>query len=622
VRQTKRCFPWALEEAAVVLAVAAAACAALTPTRGFSLPGSAGPGPLTATVVVGFALGGALASFLLRRRPLALAIAPAAFALSVLLAHVDLRLAEIIAAVFSAYAAAMAFVLRERTLRGAHLVAARALPLLLVALVAQDATASPTVVSVALALGLAAQHGVRRFLRSAADLPFQNAAYWSALAAQLALPVLYAATSRGEAIGGRWVPLGESLLVVASVLLTLRHQPKAGYAGIVGLLIALVFAGPVVPFPPQQFLARPLLNGTALALAACLLSAAHVTGMAGWDGVKRAPGRRLALWPWTAGAGAFAITAVVAGRAEQPWVLGLGLVVCSAALFATSGVWRHMAGVAEVSFPLASLVGLAAGIAVAHSVFAHEAAPWRDVLAVLVGGVLPAGVGIAVRWGVAWAGQEERLVALARLGADPVRRWSLAGTAGVALLIAGRLSWEPPAVPVLPFLAIALVGLAVSEVASASRRLTAELGLVVVVAAIQRAVFAGSAGESAFWLAQWYVVLAAVVALMRYIAHDQRLGAVWLASSAALATLGGFVVALSADAPQQVWLLVAFAGLVGAGVTVGDRRFTGWGALGVLTCVLWAVRAYPYLLLGALGLALIGFAVWWLVRAPRGTLLP
>lgn len=622
LRQTKRSFPWALEDAAIVLAVTAAACAALTPTRGFSLPGSTGPGPLTATAVVGFAMGAALVGFFLRRRPVALAIAPTAFVVSVLLAHVDLRLVEIITAVFSAYAAAMALVLRDRTIRGAHLVAARALPLLLVGLVAQDATASPTVVSVALALGLAAQHVVRRFMRSAADLPFQNAAYWSGIVAQLALPVLYAATSRGEAFGGRWVLLGESLLVVASVLLTLRDQPKAGYAGIAGLLIAWVSAGPAVPFPPQQFLAQPLLNGTALALTACLISTAHVAGMVLWDGVKRSSGRRLGLWPWTAGAGAFAIASVVAGLPEPAWVLGLGLAACSTALFAASGLWRHVAGVAEVSFPLASLLALAAGIAVGHSVFAHEVAPWGDVLAVLVGGVVPAGVGLAVRWGVVWATGDDRLAALARLGADPVRRWSLAGAAATALLMTARLCWEPPAAPVLPFLAVALVGLAVSEVPLASRRLTAELGLVVVVAAVQRAVFAGTAGESAFWLAQWYVVLAAVVALLRYIGHDQRLGAVWLATSAGLATLTGFVVALSADTPQQVWLLVAFAGLVGAGVAAGDRRFTGWGAIGVLACVLWAVRAYPYLLLGALGLALIGFAVWWLVRAPRGTLLP
>jgi hypothetical protein len=80
--------------------------------------------------------------------------------------------------------------------------------------------------------------------------------------------------------------------------------------------------------------------------------------------------------------------------------------------------------------------------------------------------------------------------------------------------------------------------------------------------------------------------------------------------------------AVGADAPQQVWLLVAFAVLTAGGLVVGERAFTVWGTVGVIACVLWAVRAYPYLLLGVLGLALIGAAVWWLVRTPRGTLLP
>jgi hypothetical protein len=240
----------------------------------------------------------------------------------------------------------------------------------------------------------------------------------------------------------------------------------------------------------------------------------------------------------------------------------------------------------------------------------------------IVGGVVPAGVGVALRWATVWAANDERLVGLARLGADPVRRWSLVGAAVVTVGLATRAAWEPPASVVLPFLALALVVVAVPELPLRWRRLGGELGLVIEVAGIQRAVFADMAGESFFWLAQWYVVLTAVIAALRYVAQDHRTGAIWLASSAGMGTLTGLAVAFSADGAQQIWLLVVFAALVGAGVAVGERRFTMWGAIGVLACVLWAVRAYPYLLLGALGLALIGFAVWWLVRSPRGTLLP
>ncbi|WP_138414238.1 hypothetical protein [Sinomonas gamaensis] len=613
VRGTRRrgvAFRWGLEDASVILAVATAACATAS-------------GPVTSALIVGVAVGAALAGLAFLRRKAAVAVAPSAYILTSLLAAGDLRVLEIVTAIFAVYAAIVVFLSRDRTVGGVHLVAARLLPLVLVAMVAHDATASGTVVSVALAAGLAAQHVARLLLRGrAADLPFQAATYWSSIAAQFALPVVYAATGRGEQVGGRWVLLVESLLLVASVLLTLRRQRAAGYAGIVGLLMTLVWAGPAIPFPRGQFLAQPLVTGVGMALTACVIALAHTVGMVLWDGTRRTSGNLGSLWPWTAGAASFAFVAATASAREPAWVVGLALASCAAVLFAASSVWGHVPVASAVSFPLGTLAAPAATIAVAQSIFAREVPPWDGVLVTLVGGVLPAGIGLALRWATVWAAADERLVGLARLGADPVRRWSLVGSAVVALGLAARAAWAPPASPVLPFLALALVALTVPELAPRWRRIAAELGTVLVVAAIQRALFAGRTGESPFWLAQWYVVVAAVVAGVRYFSSQVRAGAIWLAAAASMATVAGLAVAFSADGPQQVWLLVVFAGLVGTGVVVGERRFSVWGALGVLACVLWAVRAYPYLLLGALGLALIGCAVWWLVRSPRGTLLP
>jgi hypothetical protein len=613
IRETRRrgtSFRWSLVDASVTLAVAAAACATAA-------------GPVTSALIVGVGAGAAFTGLALRRRRATLAVAPIGYLVTVFLARGDLRLAEIITAIFAVYAALVVLLTRDRTVGGVHLVAARLLPLVLVALVAQDAMASGSVVSVALAAGLAAQHVVRLVLRGrAADLPFQTATYWSSIAAQFALPAVYAVTARTEHGGGRWVLLVESLLLVASVLLTLRRQPHAGYAGIAGMLMTLVWAGPAIPFPRDQFLAQPLVTGFGMALAACLVAIAHTVGMVLWDGLHRTTGNFRSLWPWTAGAASFAVVAAIAGAGEPAWVRGLALASCAGVLFATSSTWGHIRGASAVSFLLGALAALAATIAIAQSVFARETSPWDDVLVTLVGGVLPAGIGLALRWATVWAVSDERLAGLARLGADPVRRWSLVGSAVVALGLAAHAAWEPPASPILPFLALALVGLTVPELPIRRRRVAAELGMVIVVAAIQRALFAGRMTESPFWLAQWYVVLAAVVAGMRYFSSQVRAGAIWLGAAASMATLTGLAVAFSADGPQQVWLLVVFAGLVGTGVAVGDRRFTAWGAIGVLACVLWAIRAYPYLLLGALGLALIGFAVWWLVRSPRGTLLP
>jgi hypothetical protein len=242
----------------------------------------------------------------------------------------------------------------------------------------------------------------------------------------------------------------------------------------------------------------------------------------------------------------------------------------------------------------------------------------------LIGTLAPAATGLALRWSELWPGDAGlRLETAARFAAEPIRRWSLAGVAVAALVLSAQAVWDPPAVVLVPVLAAALVAVVVPELPARVRRLGLEAGAVLLVAAVQRAVFAETEEPSTFWLAQWYVVAAGAVALLRYYAGRQvSVGRAWLEGSAALLSLTGiWVVATAGDNAQQVWLLVAFAVLTLAGLVLGERRFTVWGAAGVVACVLWSVRAYVYALLGVLGLALIAAAVWWLARRPRGTLL-
>lgn len=622
-------FRWALEDAAVVLGGTALAAFALWPASAYASPGGTGPGPLTATLVVGLAAASALSGALLRGRVEALWLAWAGMVAAALLSGGDARVLEFVVGIAAAHSAIMVWLAAGAAARGLHLVAARALPLLLMALVVRDATASTSAVSVALALGLAAQHAVRRALRGrAAGLPFEQASYWSGLAAQLVLPIVYAATSAGEPGGGRWVLLVEAALALASVLATVRRHPPAGHLGVLAALLGFAWAGPGVRFPAGQAFAAPLLSGAALAVVFAVLAIAQAAGLARWEG-RSAPdgpvrsGPAVLPWAWTSGGAVFAVSAAVAGLGEEPWVFGLALAACSTVLLVASWSWRGLAGPAAATFPLGCVAALAAGTALGHSVFAREPFPWNEAMPALVGGLVPAGVGVGLRWMAVRADDGAPLAeSLRSLAVEPVRRWSVAGAAGLALLLAARAVWEPPAAVVLPVLAAALAALVVAELPPRARRLGAELGAVLVTAALERAVFAGHGDVSVFWLAQWYVVLGAVLAALRYSAGQRRPGRVWLAAAAGLVSLSGLAAAVGADAPQQVWLLVAFAVLTAGGLVVGERAFTVWGAVGVIACVLWAVRAYPYLLLGVLGLALIGAAVWWLVRTPRGTLLP
>lgn len=608
--------PWALGDVAVTLGLADGSLILASVVEG--LAGQRGAGPVTSALWVALAAGAAASGVVLRRRPVACALVPAVLALSPIAARGDLRLLEITVGLCAAYTAAMVYLAPGVRLRGIHLLAARALPLILAGLVARDASASPTVLSLVFAVGLALQHAVRGLLnRTTVALPFQSAAYWSGLAAQLALPIAYAFTSRTEAGGGRWVLLVETALAAASVAATLRKWPRAGFGGLVAVFLALVWLGPAFAFPAEQALSGPLLSSSGFVLVSALLAVVHVLGLARWGG----RGSR-SIWPWTSGGALFASAALVAGLGEEPWVLGAAASAAAAVLVTTSWVWRSVHGVAGATFPLGALGFLLAGIAVATSVFAGEALPWRHVLAVIVGGLVPAGVGLALRWAAVWLRGEDLLTApVVQLGADPIRRWPLVSVAGLAVLLTAWVSWDPPAAHLLPGLAGALAALAVSEAPRRWRRSTAELGAVVVLAATQRALFGGGEEPSLFWLAQWYVLAAGVVALLRYMARDRRIAQRWLAASAAAASLAGLTSAPGADSAQQIWLLLVFVSLTVAGLVAADRRFTAWGGLGVLACVLWAIRAYPYLLLAALGLVLIGAVVRWLMRAPLGTLL-
>ncbi|ASN52698.1 hypothetical protein [Sinomonas sp. R1AF57] len=633
-------FEWALQDSSTTLTVALFAGVAL---HAAGVAGGRVTSPVTAGFVV--ALGGAAAAagLVLHARRAAAGFGAVGLVATWLLAGEDLRLTEVLLGLFTVYSALMVLLAPSRRLKGAHLVAARALPLVLAAVITWDAAASVAITHLVLALGLAGQHAVRALLGRHADIPFQRAAYWSGLAAQLALPFAYGAGNWREPEGGRWVLLLELLLVVVSAAATARTHRGAAQVGVVAAALALVAASPFLAFAEGTALADPLVTTTGLILIASALAAVHVVGMARW-GESGPEG-----WPrpWTTGAAVFAALALAVASDYVPrselheyWLLGLAYGVCAAVLVAVSNVWARLGAVAAVSFPLGVLLTLGAGSWTARSAFDGVTAPWQQPLVALVGTLVPAGLWLAARWAGVWARDAgTRLERSARLG-EPLRRWTILAAAVGALGVAGGTSWSAPASIVLPALAAALVAVVAAELAPRHRRLAVELGAVLATAAVQRAILSADmhsplwleqwrealvdrGAARAFWLGQWYVVVTAAVALLRYVARsrDEEPRAmaprIWLGAAAAQLSFWGLGTALYGDTGEQVWLLVGFAALTGLGVVFGERPFAVWGALGVLACILWAVRSYAYALLGVLGLALIGAAIWWLARRPR-----
>ncbi|MEQ7739095.1 hypothetical protein, partial [Escherichia coli] len=113
-----------------------------------------------------------------------------------------------------------------------------------------------------------------------------------------------------------------------------------------------------------------------------------------------------------------------------------------------------------------------------------------------------------------------------------------------------------------------------------------------------------------FWVAQWYVLLGGLLAVLRYRTGHRRAGRFLTGAAALLLTLTGISVVFTGAGGQQLWLLVMLAALLAGGLAVGERMFVRWGAAGIAACILWAMREYTFALLALVAVGLIAFAVW------------
>lgn len=249
-------------DAAAVLVLQAAALAVLT-ASGLQPDGD---WQLTGAVAV-MALSAAAAGFVLRARPRAAALAPAALAV-LLLARAGSALdAELVLGIFAAYSAVMVVAAASRTAKGGYFASARVLTLALALVLSYDATVSVTAVSVTFGLVLAAQHVIRWLMRHRLlEVPFQQAAVWITLAAQTALPLGYLAAAPDD--GGRWVILLHvALLLVCAALASRVFAARgAAYLTVYAAVFGTVALGPLAQFDGGPaaggLLGRPVLSHT------------------------------------------------------------------------------------------------------------------------------------------------------------------------------------------------------------------------------------------------------------------------------------------------------------------------------------------------------------------------
>ncbi|WP_208858416.1 hypothetical protein [Pseudarthrobacter chlorophenolicus] len=584
-------------DAGVVLAVQIIGCLMLWPLSEGSWQHLVVPGVT--------ALSSVAAGLLLRGQRGSGLFAPAAFPVLVGLSITNLTLVEVLLGIFAAFAAVMVAAAARAVEKGCYFIAARVLTAALAVVLSYDVSASPDVVSLTFAGVLAAQHAVRWLMRfRLQEVPFQQVAVWITLAGQTALPLAYFGRYGAAGTGSeRWILLVELGLVLVSgvVARTLFAARGALYFAAYALLGGVLALSPLVAPAASAVLGY---TGVALLLLALALAAAAAGVL--WSRRMPAPSGT-ERWLWLAAALGYSLSALVLAPQADEWIAGFAVLVLAAVLFCASHVER--AGGLYAPASAAVLVGTfmvvreAAG---GHTDLWAAYAPWI--------GAGAAGAGL---YGL-------RVARSAKLAADPLRRWSLAGAAlaGLALAAVAGLPADTTAWVAATALAGA-AGICIAEAPAGLRRVVSEAGAVVVMAGVQRAAIFeldgrrsfGSGLPDPFWAAQWYVVLGAALAFLRYRSGQPKAGRGIALSAAVLLTLTGVGTVFGGTAGQQLWLLVLLAVLLVGGLLAGEKIFVRWGAAGVAACILWAMRGYTFVLLALIAVGLIAFAVWRLNRS-------
>jgi hypothetical protein len=548
------------------------------------------------------AVSAAGAGYVLRREAGAVGFAPASFVVLMFLSAGNLHLVELLLGIFALFSAVMVAAASQGVRKGWYFVAARVLTATLAVVFSYDVTASPGAVSVTFAWVLAAQHAVRWMMRFRLQtVPFQQAAVWITLTSQAVLPLVYALQHgwNGNDDGGRWVLLLELALLLASAAVARRLFAARGalYFGIYALLFAVFTLSPYVSFGEAPLFTY---TGTAITLLLLGLGAAATGALwrrrnTGLPGIER--------WLWLVTALSFTPAALTVAPRAADWVAGAAVLAVAAVLFTASHIER-----APALYPPAALAVLVGALMLAAVVAGDYVGEWGRYLPWLTGPGLAA-VGL-------YAVRRARAGGLVQ---DPVRRWSLAGATLLGLGGAAAAGLQSDATSGVGAAVLACTaGVALLEAPSTLRRTVAELGVLAVVAAVQRAaIFKLDTLDlpDPFWVVQWYVVLGAILAALRYRSGHDAVGRAMTGASGTLLTLSGAGVVFGGSGGQQLWLLVLLALMLVAGLALGDRLFVRWGAGGVAACILWAMREYTFALLALIAVGLIAFAVWRLNRS-------
>lgn len=306
-------------------------------------------------------------------------------------------------------------------------------------------------------------------------------------------------------------------------------------------------------------------------------------------------------WQRAAAAAGFLATALAVAPTEPGWR--------AATLFAVAAgfaVFAHTSGAAWLLLGTAAALPAALNAGTLQVLWLPDNGSVTDEALAMSAALVAAGLFLyATRW--AWSGGHARYAALGGL-ADVVLGGALA-------------QGEPFPLDVIGLALISAAAVAAVFEAPAGRRVApAEAAFLLVAACAQRSWWIVDGPLGYFWVAQYWVVVLALVAGYHFAVRDAgrgRRGTAYLCVAAAVLTATGPTTLFADGFAEQAWTICGHAALLAFGLLSNRRLFVVWGAVGVGLAVLWYLRGFTFLLLLFVALALIATAVWRLTRIGR-----
>lgn len=473
-------------------------------------------------------------------------------------------------------------------LRGVHFMVARLALTALVGVGAAQLLDSPAVTTLTLTVALLLQVLVQYLAQrtKAAHLVGEpvllRISLWLVLGGQVLVPVAYHQLTGGFAAQGtalRWVVAVEllALAVTAVVAQLLLSQRGASYLALVAVVGGAAVIAPVL-WP----------GATALILLALCVA------VIAWRCLYT-PQEPEMRWYWLVATSTFLLAACVVDADAATGIFAAMWLVAGLAFI----VAAHLMGLPWLTLPGALLIFLSA-MMFGSQVF--ELTLLRGVAA-FTSFVVVVGALYLVR-----------LVLLDLLDAPYVQRWSVVGVAlagGAVFSLMTMADHRSVLLGAGTFTLIAVLGCL--EAPANIRRRCVD-GAVVSCALVWFLACSSYVDLGLFWFVQWCAAALGGLALIRYLAKQERTGKFLLLAAACLASFGALLTIFSGDTLQQLISLLIFVAMLAVGMSLNERIFTIWGAIGVTTAVIWYVRGYTFLLLALLALALIAFAIWRLTR--------